>query len=62
MNDDTPPEDVQCEYGTAKAGTVGYERCERDADRTYLDMSETIHLCQEHYDEFHRGDYYSVMR
>jgi hypothetical protein len=51
----------QCEYGTAKAGNVNMERCEKEADKEYLGYGEDriVHLCEEHYDEFHRGDFYS---
>lgn len=50
---------TQCEYGTAKAGTKGLERCEREATKEYIQLDEPIHLCQEHYDEFHKADVYS---
>ncbi len=53
---------MQCEYGTAKAGNVYDERCERDAVQEYMQLSEPIHLCEKHYDKIIRGDYYSIMR
>lgn len=52
---------TQCEYGTAKASNVTQDRCEREATKEYLGMDpdDPVHLCSEHYKEFHRGDYLS---
>lgn len=55
---------MQCEHGTARAGSAYANRCEKDADKTYLGLGEDnpIDLCQEHYDEYHRGDFLSRRR
>lgn len=53
-------ETPQCEYGTPVAGNVNQERCEQKGTKTYHVLDdETIDLCEEHYEQFHRGDYLS---
>lgn len=52
-------ETTQCKYGTAEAGTVNQERCERDAEKEYIQLDDPIPLCDEHFREFMKSDYYS---
>lgn len=53
---------TQCEYGLARTGTATLDRCEKEATEEYLDVlddEEPYQLCEEHYEQFHYGDYMS---